>query len=68
MSSTGCVVPQLLAAGRNRSSLEIWAITGDLWYPGYKTPTKTIFNGTISINFGLAYTSLKSGMGSLCFC
>jgi hypothetical protein len=35
----GCMVPQPFTAGGNQSCLEIWAITGDPWYPGYKTLT-----------------------------
>jgi hypothetical protein len=36
---TGCVVPQLFAAGGNRLYLDFSAITGDPRYPRYKTPT-----------------------------
>jgi hypothetical protein len=33
------MVPQSFAAGGNRPYLELWAITGGPWYPGYITPT-----------------------------
>jgi hypothetical protein len=42
MSSIGYMVSQPLAVGGNRSCPELWAITDDLRYPGYKTPTKVI--------------------------
>jgi hypothetical protein len=34
----GCMVPQLFAAGANRSYLVFWAITGAPQYQGYITP------------------------------
>jgi hypothetical protein len=34
-SGTGCMVPQLFAAGGNRSYSEFWAIIDGLRYPGY---------------------------------
>jgi hypothetical protein len=34
-----CMVPQLFAAGGNRSYLEFWAVINGLWYLGYITPT-----------------------------
>jgi hypothetical protein len=37
--STGCVVPQLFAAGGNQPYLDYWAVTGDPQYLGHKTPT-----------------------------
>jgi hypothetical protein len=30
---------QPFAARRNQSYLDLWAVIGDLWYPGYKTLT-----------------------------
>jgi hypothetical protein len=42
MSSIGYMVSQPLAVGGNRSCPELWAITDDLRYPGYKAPTKVI--------------------------
>jgi hypothetical protein len=38
--STGCMVPQLFAAGGNKSYPDFLVVTGDPWYPGYKTPTR----------------------------
>jgi hypothetical protein len=34
----GCMVPQPLAVGGNRSYLEFWTVTGDPRYPRYLTP------------------------------
>jgi hypothetical protein len=34
---TRCMVPQLFAAGGNRSYLEFWAVISGPRYPGYKT-------------------------------
>jgi hypothetical protein len=34
----GCMAPQPFATGGNRSYLELWAVTGVPWYPGYNTP------------------------------
>jgi hypothetical protein len=31
------VVPQLFVAGGNRSYIDLWAITRDLWYSRYMT-------------------------------
>jgi hypothetical protein len=39
VSSMGCMVPQLFAAGGNWPYLDFWVITGDPRYLGYKTPT-----------------------------
>jgi hypothetical protein len=33
------VVPQPFTAGGKRSYLDLWVVTGDPRYPGYKTPT-----------------------------
>jgi hypothetical protein len=33
----GCMVPQLFSARRNRSYPDLWVITGDSRYSGYKT-------------------------------
>jgi hypothetical protein len=35
----GCMVPEPFATGVNWSYLDFWAITDNLQYPGYKTPT-----------------------------
>jgi hypothetical protein len=35
----GCMVPQLLTAGGNRSYPDLWVVPGDPWYPGYKIST-----------------------------
>jgi hypothetical protein len=32
----GCMVPQPLATGGNRPYLDLWAVTDDPQYPGYK--------------------------------
>jgi hypothetical protein len=37
-----CVVPQPFAAGGNRSYPELWVVTSDPWYSGYKTPTTAL--------------------------
>jgi hypothetical protein len=34
----GCIVPQSFAVGENRSYPDFWVVTGDPWYPWYKTP------------------------------
>jgi hypothetical protein len=39
ISSMGCLVPQPFASGENWTYPDFWAVTGDLWYPGYKSPT-----------------------------
>jgi hypothetical protein len=36
-----CMVPQPFAIGENRSYLDLWVVTGDPRYSGYKTPTHT---------------------------
>jgi hypothetical protein len=33
------MILQSFTTGGNQSYPDFWAITGDLWYPGYKTPT-----------------------------
>jgi hypothetical protein len=35
----GVWFPNHFSAGRNRSYPDYWVVTGDPWYPGYKTPT-----------------------------
>jgi hypothetical protein len=40
ISGTECVAPQSFVTGGSRSYPDVCAVTGGLWYPGYKTPTK----------------------------
>jgi hypothetical protein len=36
----GCLVSLSFATRENQSHLDCLAITGDLWYSGYKTPMR----------------------------
>jgi hypothetical protein len=46
----GCMVSQPFAVGGNKSYPEFWPITGDPWYPGYKTPTTSYFASMIKLD------------------
>jgi hypothetical protein len=46
----GCMIPQPFATRGNWLYLEFWAITGDPWYLGYYTPTKSNPPGTHMVN------------------
>jgi hypothetical protein len=34
------MIPQSFVTGGNWSYPYLWAVTGDLWYPGYKSPSR----------------------------
>jgi hypothetical protein len=52
----GCMILQPFVTRGNRSYLDFWAVTGELWYRGYKTPTSGIHNSFPIIQY--AYDTL----------
>jgi hypothetical protein len=41
---TGCMVTSRFTDGGNQLYLDYWVVTGDPWYPRYKTPTTLLVN------------------------